>query len=114
MYLFPIIALPRHLSQRLLVLHPQFLLGKLTPLRRIRVSPLPSPHSESASRSSGSHYISILGSPPVTFTMSALGPNTSHGPGPNAGNTTSGIATGTITAAPFLPYMAGLNLPDFN
>ena len=46
--------------------------------------------------------------------MSGPGPNTSGKPGPNAGNVTSGIATGTTSAVPLLPYMAGLSLPDFN
>ena len=46
--------------------------------------------------------------------MSGSEPNTSGSPDPNAGNTTSGTATGTIPAAPLLPYMAGLSLPDFN
>lgn len=46
--------------------------------------------------------------------MSGLGPNAGGGPDPNVGNTTSGTATGTTPAAPLLPYMAGLSLPDFN
>ena len=112
--LFSIIAPPRHLSRRLIGLHPQFPIGRLTSLRRIRVSPPPSLHFDSSSSSLGSPSGSTPGSPPVTFTMPSLGPNAGGSPGPNAGNTTSGTVTGTTSATPLLPYMAGLSLPDFN
>ena len=46
--------------------------------------------------------------------MSGSGPNAGGSPDPNARNTTSGTAIGTTPAAPFLPYMAGLSLPDFD
>ena len=46
--------------------------------------------------------------------MSCLGPNASGNPGPNAGTATSGTAIGTTSAAPLLPFMAGLRLPDFD
>ena len=46
--------------------------------------------------------------------MSGSGANASGNLSPNARNTTSGTVTGTIPAAPLLPYMAGLSLLDFN
>ena len=46
--------------------------------------------------------------------MSGPGPNASGAPGPNAGTTTSGTATGTTLAAPVLPFLAGLSLPDLD
>ena len=46
--------------------------------------------------------------------MSGPGPNASGAPGPNAGTTTSETATGSTSATPLLPYIAGLSLPDFN
>ena len=107
-----IIVPPRHLSWRLLGLHPQFLVGQLPPSRRHQVSPPPSPHSDSSSDCSGS--LPNLGSPPVTFTMSTSRPTTSSHASNIVGSISSGTTTGPTSTAPLLPYMAGLSLPDFN
>ena len=68
--------------------------------------------TDSSSDSLGSPHTS--GSPPVTFTISSLGPNASRNPSSTTGSISSGTTTGTTSTVPFLPYMAGLSLLDFN
>ena len=114
-----IIAPLRRLSRRILGLHPQFPLGRITPRRRHRVIPLLSPYIESDSGSSSPPLDSKPGSPlPHSPTMSSANagtsPNAGGKPGPNSGATSSGTNTGTMLATPLLPFMAGLSLSDFS